>query len=154
MDSERSSQRYSTSEIAAVTDEQWATIKYFKPSEFDARNEQGTLIPGTGNAMSFDLVTKLDAIREAVGQALIIDSGIRTPERNAQVGGVDSSAHLSGFAADIAAPTSRLRFLIMREAFKNGIQRIGIGSSFIHVDVAIDHDQFVSWLYPPEAKRG
>lgn len=46
-------------------------------------------------------VLVLDPIREAWGQPLIITSGYRSTQLNAAVGGVPTSAHMEGCAADI-----------------------------------------------------
>lgn len=46
----------------------------------------------------------LDPIRQAWGQPLIVTSGFRSPQLNAAVGGVPTSAHMEGCAADIALP--------------------------------------------------
>ena len=47
-------------------------------------------------------VSVLDPIREAWGQPLIVKSGYRSPQLNAAVGGVPTSAHMDGCAVDIA----------------------------------------------------
>lgn len=47
-------------------------------------------------------VLVLDPIREAWGQPLMINSGYRSPQLNAAVGGVPTSAHMDGCAVDIA----------------------------------------------------
>lgn len=44
----------------------------------------------------------LDPIREAWGQPLMVTSGYRSPQLNAAVGGVPTSAHMIGCAVDIA----------------------------------------------------
>ena len=46
-------------------------------------------------------VLVLDPIREAWGQPLIVTSGYRSPQLNAAVGGVPTSAHMDGCAVDI-----------------------------------------------------
>lgn len=47
-------------------------------------------------------VSVLDPIREAWGQSLVVNSGYRSPQLNAAVGGVPTSAHMDGCAVDIA----------------------------------------------------
>ena len=47
-------------------------------------------------------VSALDPIREAWGQPLVVNSGYRSPQLNAAVGGVPTSAHMDGCAVDIA----------------------------------------------------
>lgn len=49
-------------------------------------------------------VSVLDPIRQAWGQPLKVTSGYRSPELNAVVGGVPTSGHLEGCAADLALP--------------------------------------------------
>jgi zinc D-Ala-D-Ala carboxypeptidase len=46
----------------------------------------------------------LERIRSTLGVPVIVTSGYRSPQVNAAVGGVSSSDHLSGQAADIVAP--------------------------------------------------
>ncbi len=43
----------------------------------------------------------LDPLREAYGQPITVNSGYRSPALNKEVGGVKSSQHLTGEAADI-----------------------------------------------------
>lgn len=47
-------------------------------------------------------VLVLDPIREAWGQPLMVTSGYRSPQLNAAVGGVPTSAHMEGCAVDVA----------------------------------------------------
>ena len=47
------------------------------------------------------LMENLDIIREAYGKPLFISSGYRCPELNNKVGGVKTSQHMNGQAADI-----------------------------------------------------
>ena len=75
-------------------------IEYFKLSEFDAKDANGNKIPGTGGQMRASTLVKCDALRELYGKPLVVASGIRTPERNKQVGGVKNSSHLLGYAVD------------------------------------------------------
>ena len=46
-------------------------------------------------------VLVLDPIRQAWGQTLKVSSGYRSPQLNAAVGGVPTSGHMEGCAADI-----------------------------------------------------
>lgn len=126
----------------------WSTIKYFKPVEFDSPDA-----PGSGVNMDLGFVTKLDAVREEVGIPLSIHSGIRTPAHNAVVGGVDSSAHESGHAADIGALSDGARFKIIQAALKVGFTRIGTGATFVHLDDDPTKSQNVNWLYPSDVRR-
>jgi uncharacterized protein YcbK (DUF882 family) len=125
----------------------WISIRFFSPREFDSPDQ-----PGSGQHMNLDFVTKLDRLRDAVGVPLLITSGFRTPEHNKKVGGVDSSAHELGRAADIAAFSGSHRYAIISAAMKLGFRRIGVGSTFVHIDDDITKPQDVFWTYP--AKKG
>lgn len=120
----------------------WSQIRYFKPWEFDSPDE-----PGSGSRISLELVRKLDAIRHDYGSPLNINSGVRTARHNAEVGGVDSSAHVDGLAADIRVSSSYQRYMLLGLALSKGVPRIGIGRSFLHLDVDTSKPQFVVWLY-------
>lgn len=47
------------------------------------------------------LVETVQAIRDAVGAPVIVNSGVRCAKHNKAVGGAPNSSHLSGYAADI-----------------------------------------------------
>jgi zinc D-Ala-D-Ala carboxypeptidase len=46
----------------------------------------------------------LDSVREAIGCAIHVSSGYRSPQVNQAVGGAKHSAHLTGLAVDFIAP--------------------------------------------------
>jgi zinc D-Ala-D-Ala carboxypeptidase len=117
-------------------------FRYFTYEEFDSPDA-----PGSGRQhMSAAFIRKLDRIREKVGLPFIITSGYRTPAHNASVGGASSSAHMQGLAADIAAPTDGMRRAIAKAAIAEGITRIGMGRTFIHLDIDKDKPQ-LTWTY-------
>ena len=77
-----------------------------------------------------------------------ITSGYRTEHYNdnvikARVG----SSHKKGLAVDIAYNGSRQRYLLLSSLMSVGINRIGIGKTFIHCDVDNIKDQNVIWTY-------
>lgn len=51
-----------------------------------------------------DVCYKLDRARELFGSPIVITCGYRSPEHNAEIGGVPESAHTKGLAVDIKAP--------------------------------------------------
>lgn len=116
--------------------------KYFKTDEFDSPD-----LPGSGQLMQEEFLMKLDKAREIAGISFKINSGIRTVSHNAKVGGKSKSAHLTGYAADIAVNGSRSRFIILEALISAGFNRIGIANSFIHVDCHPDLDEDVVWMY-------
>lgn len=125
-----------------MTPSEWQKIKYFKPSEFDSPDA-----PGSGEGMKLEFLLKLDELRKELGWPLKVVSGIRTAAHNAEVGGVDGSAHVAGFAADVWCRTSREREEILATAFIVGFKRIGIGQTFIHLDADPTKPTEVVWLY-------
>lgn len=113
-----------------MTEDQWATIEWFKSEEFDSPDA-----PGSASNMDFEFMRKLDAMRERAGIPFRIASGYRTKEHNAEVGGKPRSAHTKGFAADIAYKTSHEAWLIVDAAWYEGINRIEVCDGHIHVDI-------------------
>ena len=120
------------------------TIKYFNLSEFDSPDEVGS-----GDNMDIDFVRKLDEAREMAGIPFKVNSGYRTPNHNTKVGGVKDSSHIKipCCAVDIEAKDGKTRFLIISSAIKVGINRIGIGKNFIHLDSDKTKSQDVIWHY-------
>lgn len=110
------------------------TLQYFKLAEFDGKNDKGERIPGTGGNMRASTLVKCDALRELYGKPLIVASGYRTPERNAQVGGVKNSSHLLGYAVDWKNITDDEMIAFLDAAWEAGWQRFGIMATGIHTD--------------------
>jgi uncharacterized protein YcbK (DUF882 family) len=125
-------------------------VKYFKQEEFLCKCrhdcDKDKVRPDDG------LLVLLDKARELAGVPFVVESGIRCPEHNAEVGGVDSSAHIWGLAVDIRAMDSVTRYKVLRAMFDVGFKRIGIGANFIHVDTDSSKGQEVCWLYPSKPK--
>lgn len=93
------------------------------------------------------LVDFLERVRDHSGIAMIVTSGVRTPEENEAVGGVPDSPHVRGYAADIACTTSRQRDALLRAFYACGGHRLGIGPDFLHFDVDPDKPPEVAWTY-------
>lgn len=93
------------------------------------------------------LVEILQNIRDDLGSSISISSGYRCEEHNRSVGGVDSSSHTKGLAVDIRCSSSDRRFSLIELALDHGITRIGVSSSFIHLDIDSNKPQMVIWTY-------
>ena len=117
-------------------------MKYFKINEFDSPDE-----PGSGSKMSDEIVHMLDAARKIYGKPMKINSGYRTISHNKKVGGVSSSSHIKGLAADIACSNSVDRFKMLSALKQVGFKRICVAGAFIHVDIDKDKTQNVIWTY-------
>ncbi len=126
-----------------MSPDQWELVKYFKPSEFDSPDA-----PGSGFNMDWEFMRELDGLREDCGFPFVIHSGYRTKAHNAELPeAVEDSAHESGFAADVGAPTSGMRFSLVQKALLRGFTRIGVASTFVHLDRDPKKPQRVLWLY-------
>jgi uncharacterized protein YcbK (DUF882 family) len=117
-------------------------MNYFSSHEFDSPD-----LPGSGNLINDNLVEMLNDAREIFGKPIVINSGYRTKDHNEEVGGKEDSSHLKGLAADISCVNSMDRFKLYDILRAVGFQRIGVGKTFIHVDVDFDKDQDVFWVY-------
>lgn len=75
--------------------------------------------------------TVLQPLRTAVGVPMPVNSGYRCPELNAAVGGVPTSQHLKGEAADIA---TAMPLRMARKAVEMGLpfDQMGIYPTFVH----------------------
>lgn len=123
-------------------------MKYFTTSEFDSPDK-----PGSGSLMSKTIIEMLDDVRGKFGKPIVINSGYRTEEHNAKVGGKPKtetskgSSHMYGLAVDIKCTNSTDRFHLIYLLQETGFQRIGVAKTFIHVDIDFDKSQEVMWTY-------
>jgi uncharacterized protein YcbK (DUF882 family) len=99
-----------------------------------------------GSEMSKDFVGDLQVVREVINRPIVVRSGLRCTEWNASEGGAPDSAHTKGVGVDIACNTSKERHELIG-ALKGLFCRIGIGKTFIHVDIDDSKAQDVMWVY-------
>jgi len=118
----------------------WQAYPDFWREEFDSRD-----LPGSGDNMRAEFLDRLQRLRTRCGFSFHINSGFRTPEHNAKIGGKPNSAHLRGWAADIACEDARQRYAILEGAYALGFQRIGVYPTFIHLDTDPTLPQKVVW---------
>lgn len=117
-------------------------MRYFDITEFDSPD-----IGSGGEMMQESTLNMLDDARGIAGIPFKINSGYRTPEHNKKVGGTSNSAHLDGYAVDIACSDSRSRWIIVEALIMAGFNRIGIADTFIHVDNQPSKPSDVIWTY-------
>lgn len=100
----------------------------FSPAEIACR--------GTGKLrLNADALDRLQALRNALGKPLIVNSAYRSPEHNKRVGGAKASKHLEGTAFDISMANHDPETFIAA-ARKAGFKGIGTypRSNFVHID--------------------
>lgn len=103
--------------------------KNFVSTEFASPDNKAS-----GLMMNKDFIKKLQIARDLAGIEFVINSAYRTPEHNRKVGGKTNSAHLRGFACDIATPSPSAKFTTLKSLLDAGFTRIGIYENFIHCD--------------------
>ena len=117
-------------------------MRYFTFDEFDSPDA-----PGSGFQMRQEFLDRLDEARHIAQVPFRINSGFRTEQHNAMVGGTDTSPHLTGWAADISATSSNRRWVIIHALLQAGFTRIGVADTFVHVDSDPTKSQKCMWLY-------
>ncbi len=79
------------------------------------------------------VVEHLQALRDASGGSITVNSGYRSPGYNAGVGGVTHSRHMYGDAADMVPSGTSLQGLADL-CYAEGAGYVGMYSSFVHCD--------------------
>jgi hypothetical protein len=94
------------------------------------------------------VVKVLQPLRDKVGRPLKINSGYRCPELNAKVGGVGTSQHCKGEAADIWCATLT-PYQLARVVLENGIpyDQMILYPSFLHLSFRKEGEQRMQLLY-------
>lgn len=99
--------------------------------------------------MQPEFVQRLQATRTILGEPMTMTSARRCLTYNASpaVGGVDSSAHVDGWAGDVSAVTSTYRKALIAAALRAGFNRIGVAKTFVHLDCDPSKAPNVMWIY-------
>lgn len=103
--------------------------KYFSPAEFQRCDP-----PCAIDQMDGEFLRILDRVREYAGIPLVLNCAYRSKAHDLSKGRSGNSAHTKGLAVDIRCTASANRFRIVEAALANGITRIGIGKTFVHID--------------------
>lgn len=93
------------------------------------------------------LAQQLQVARDYFGEPMVFSSGYRCLKLNKAVGGVANSAHTSGMAVDIEFTSEAHAKKLIEALIKAGFKRIGLGWSFIHVDIDMSKPHPACWLY-------
>lgn len=114
--------------------------KYFAPQEF-------IKVGCTIDDINPDSLARLDRARDIAGVPFVINSAYRSPEHEKNKGRSGTGAHTLGRAFDIACMDSACRWKIVFGALSAGFTRIGIASTFVHLDDSPAHPNPRIWLY-------
>lgn len=135
------------------------STSYFAPETdpwlWNCRGHAGHVC-GAATEPSAALLDTLNRVRRLYGAPLMVNSGPRCPEHNRAEGGAEDSEHVSTpgcEGADVSCMGSRMRYLLTAAAFAAGVERIGVGASFVHLGVSERLDPRVLWLYGPAKGR-
>lgn len=115
--------------------------KYFNDKDFQCKC--GCKL----NNMSRELLYLTAYLRHTIGIPFIITSGTRCKQHNKNIGSSDNSSHTKGLAVDISITNSSDRFKLIKLALHIGINRIGLGKTFIHLDIDKSLPQNHMWNY-------
>lgn len=116
--------------------------KYFTNDDFKRASPACSI-----DQMSPDFLAVLDRCRETAGIPFVVNSAYRTKVYETNRGRSGNSAHTRGLAVDIRCSDSLSRYKIVFAAIACGVARIGIGSTFVHLDMdsSLPHPRI--WLY-------
>ena len=117
-------------------------LKYFSQSDFDKCNPPCKL-----EDMDDKFIKKLDIARMVAKIPFIPTSGFRSEIWEQEQGRDGTSSHTKGLAIDLKAQDSLTRYKIINSLISVGLNRIGIGKNFIHVDMDKDKASNVIWHY-------
>lgn len=121
--------------------------KNFKKEEFDSKD--GAEMPKDVLENIKLLAKYVQLIRNEVGVPLVINSGYRSPQHNAKVGGVKNSYHVQGKASDLKPKgiTPKQLYDVIIKLIKGGViynGGVGLYDTFVHYDIGW---QGVRWDY-------
>lgn len=117
-------------------------LKYFSQSDFDKCNPSCKL-----EEMDEKFMKKLDIARQIAKIPIIPTSGFRSEEWEHEQGRDGTSSHTKGLAIDLKAEDSPTRYKLINSLLSVGLNRIGIGKNFIHVDMDKNKPSNVIWHY-------
>lgn len=116
--------------------------KYFKEEEFRKATPSCSL-----SDMDPEFMHRLDECRDFAGIPFIINSAYRSIDYEKSKGRTGTSQHTKGLAVDIRCITNAERYRMVASLLVAGFTRIGIGSTFIHVDMGYPKAQPIIWTY-------
>lgn len=128
------------SKSASIATEAFAQI-FTNPTKLGSSDKTNSIAE-----MKPELADRLLDLKNKWGKKFTATSGMRSDEKNKEVGGKKDSAHLLGEAVDISTPNENVAIHLAVQAKKTGFNRIGVGKNFVHLDISKTLPQ-TSWVY-------
>lgn len=125
-----------------------AFTTFFKFTDFDSPDQRGS-----GElTMDRKFLSMLVKARQIANVPFRINSGHRTLAYNNQLikrgyKASPVSSHIKGVAVDLGVKNNAERFFIVKALMDAGFNRIGIGNTFVHVDLDNEKPKNVIWTY-------
>ena len=120
---------------------------YFAPEEL--RCKCGRLECDALTAVEPMLLNHLNYLRARIKRPIMVTSALRCVFWNRRNGGEADSEHLIGCAADLSVADNRERWELVTNIISPTtlFNRVWIGDTFVHVDIARRHDLFAMGTY-------
>lgn len=126
----------------------------YRPEFFVEKEFQKCTPPCSMKDVHPALLKLLDDLRREAGIPIVLLCVYRSRQHDLDHGRSGNSAHTLGLGVDILCRTTANRFKIVAASIKLGVDRIGIGTTFIHIDIG-DSDILPSnvlWVYDSNGK--
>lgn len=119
--------------VVETLDNFWDSVKHFNKSEFACKC--GRYCDGFPAEISQKIVEVLDTVREYAGKPVVVSSGLRCKNHNIAVGGVGTSYHLTGRAADFAicGYSAQTTINIINTLGLKPIELYAIDNTYVHM---------------------
>lgn len=129
------------------------SLAMYKPRHFKESEFLRCIPPCNVKDMDEGFLYKLDQARDLCEYPFILNSAFRSVDWEKSHGRKGTSSHCNGLAVDLACKSSVVRLYMIRALFQAGFRRIGVYSTFLHVD---DDDSKVSafWIDTNDLTRG
>lgn len=118
----------------------------------EAELSPGPFDPGESLGMNAEFVEWLDALRERLGEPMMLNSAERTKDNpiEAKKANPTQGAHVLGCAVDVHIPDSHYRYRLIKLALEMGVEGFGMEGGFIHLDKFSGkpgRESGVCWVY-------
>ncbi|MEN6623682.1 MAG: D-Ala-D-Ala carboxypeptidase family metallohydrolase [Smithella sp.] len=118
-------------------------MKYFTDTELTVTGTDLPNIPNEEQENNLHILVEklLDPIREMWGKPIMVNSAFRSEEVNEQVGGVATSQHCKGQAADLHCDDNKGLFEMIKEHFEFDQLINEHNFSWVHVSYNLGHNR-------------